>query len=126
MINAIAQYRANYPLASRRCDAQAGGPRRFEYDGLMRWLIATLMATALLVGCGQASHRSRYERAAVKVVGAFSKHVTVRNVTCSHVHSNAATCSLTDTRGTNYSCNIELGPATYTVNQCLSSRRGGG
>jgi hypothetical protein len=93
---------------------------------LVKWLIPAVVATALFAGCGQGSHRSSYERAAVKLVRGFGKHITVRTVACSHIRGNAASCSLTDSQGTSYSCDIALGPATYTVNQCLWSRGGAG
>ena len=76
--------------------------------------------------CGSAKRENRYERAAVQLVQGFGKHIKVRSVSCTHIHGDTATCALSDTNGTSYSCMIQLGQPTYSNTGCFWSRAGAG
>jgi hypothetical protein len=79
-----------------------------------------------LSACGSGSSGNQYERAAARLVEGFGKKITVRSVNCSHIHDRTAACTLTDTTGTSYSCEIALQRPIYTNAGCFWSRAGGG
>jgi predicted hotdog family 3-hydroxylacyl-ACP dehydratase len=90
-----------------------------------RYAVALLAAAALATACWSAGHQTRYERAAVRLVQGIRKHhVNVTAVSCSHIHGNAAHCVLRDSAGTDYSCDIQVGPATFAQDACEASGTG--
>jgi hypothetical protein len=93
-----------------------------------RILPALLVFLSACGGNAQApAHQNNYQRAAIEMARGFghiAPSVKITAVVCGHIHAGAATCTVRDSSGGVYRCDVQVGNPIYSETGCVAKLPG--